>query len=129
MQRIENDVLAEEREHKKKQELKQALNDNLKVQIQQKEYLKALDKQIAKIPSVKTSAFYGMPDDEKLKNRLEAMRETTEDLTIQMQLKTLIKEQAREERIDRERTEQAFIQQAIEQDEIDKRAKKAEVAS
>ena len=48
----------------------------------QRQYLAALDRQIAKIPSIKMSGVYGTSDEELLKNRIERMKETTQDLTI-----------------------------------------------
>ena len=54
----------------------------------------ALDRQVSKIPSVKMSGVYGLSDADLLKSRIEKMKETTKDLTIQMKLKTFMEAEA-----------------------------------
>ena len=75
------------------------------------------------------SGVYGTSDEELLKNRVERMKETTQDLTIQMKMQTFMKQEAAKEQIERERNEQAYIQMAIKRDELNRLIQKAESES
>lgn len=55
------------------------------------------------------SGVYGRSEADLLQSRIEKMKETTQDLTIQMKLKTFMEAEASKKQIERERSEQAFI--------------------
>ena len=94
IQRIRNDEAIKEQERNLLVNQRITHGKDLRVQIQQKEYLAALDRQINKIPSVKMSGVYGQSETELLQSRIEKMKETTQDLTIQMKLKTFMEAEA-----------------------------------